>query len=267
MPIAWPRDCAGVTYVNKPYYCQSHLPNTRTGVPLQSFGIAQTYHYAPLHYLPFILRAGALMSKSELRRAGFANSHFRSTSSRQDEARGFADFVHLSTLAHPPILKAKLAGGFPHFEISIASPIIEQHGYLLCRFNIAKTRYFRGALQEPPESRANGKYLGSMALPVASTDDEKRGLLEENNRSAMIEVLVRDRIQLPAPVELTAFSRPDALAIEEIAQSLGVAVSVFLEDSLSYTADDGKRRAVFESITRAMTELDWKGNGLDFDRM
>lgn len=238
-----------------------------TSGPLQSFGIARVYHYAPLHYLPFILRAGALLSKNELRRVGFAHTHFRSTSARQDEQRGFSAFVHTSTLAHPPILKAKLAGGFPHSELSIPVQEVEQRGYLLCRFNIAKTRYFRGALQAPPESRANGKYLRDMALPVAATSDEKWALLEANASRAMIEVLVEDRLLLPQPIEVTAFSKPDALAIEQIADRLAVPVKVYLDESLNYPQNQEKTEAVMESAARAVAEPDWRGGGLDFDRM
>jgi len=75
-------------------------------------GVRALYHYAPLHYLPFIARSAALLSKLGLRREGFPEKHFRSTSYRQDMARGFERFVHLTIDPHPPILQAKLKRGF-----------------------------------------------------------------------------------------------------------------------------------------------------------
>src|SRR5882672_2917564 len=161
-------------------------------------GVAAIYHYAPLHYLPFIARRAALLSKEKLRRAGFSENHFRSTSKRQDISRGFDRYVHLTLDAHPPILQAKLAKGFPHFEIGIPAQAVEQRDYLLCRFNIAKTRYFRGARQAPEESAQNGKYYGDFCLPVARTEMERGDLFAANYGRRMIEVLVEDEIPLSA---------------------------------------------------------------------
>jgi hypothetical protein len=63
---------------------------------LEIYEVERIHHCAPLHYLPFICTSNALLSKPSLRRAGFHLSHFRSTSSRHDVARGFGNFVHLT---------------------------------------------------------------------------------------------------------------------------------------------------------------------------
>ena len=109
----------------------------RTGL-LTSHGVTDVFHYAPLHYILFIALAKALFSKNELRRLGYDLSHFRRTSRHPDEQRGFSDCVHLTLKHFPPILKAKLAGGFPHFEIRVPAEYVEKGTVHLCRYNIAK---------------------------------------------------------------------------------------------------------------------------------
>lgn len=233
--------------------------------PLLASGIKRVFHYAPLHYLPFILRSEHLFSKQELLRLGYQNSHFRRTSAAQDQKRGFAAFVHTTTSAQPPILKAKLRGGFPHIEIAVPTELVEDCDYLLCRFNIAKTRYFRGALQEPLESAENGRYVESLRLPVALTDQERRDLLRLNLGKRMVEVLVRDKLPLSKPVSLTVFSDWDAVIAREVAERLAVQVNIDCDRTLEYPTVSSLRKAVMTCLDLAVTDADWKGNGLDFD--
>ena len=42
---------------------------------LEVAGVREIHHYTPLHYLPFIARAGALLSKPTMRPRGFQDSH------------------------------------------------------------------------------------------------------------------------------------------------------------------------------------------------
>lgn len=69
------------------------------------------YHATPLHYLPHILKSGALYAKSILVAQGIAP---RSTAARRDRMLGLADWVHLSLHPDTPLLRDKLAKGYPH---------------------------------------------------------------------------------------------------------------------------------------------------------
>ncbi len=69
------------------------------------------YHAAPLHYLPHILQSGALYAKSILAGQGIRP---RRSAVRRDTMLGLADWVHLSTRPDTPLLRDKLARGYPH---------------------------------------------------------------------------------------------------------------------------------------------------------
>lgn len=242
--------------------------NTRPlATVLASGGVTTVYHYAPLHYLPFIVRRSALLSKGLLSRAGFSDRHFRSTSKRQDIKRGFASFVHLTLDAHPPILVAKLAKGFPHFEIAIPVHDVEQREYLLCRFNIAKARYFRGALKAPEESPANGKYRDDLALPVARTEQERADLFRLNFGRNMIEVLIPHEISLGSATALRFFHSEDLAIARQVTDTLAVAYRLELDGRVKYTPSSTYKAAVRAGIARALEDETWLGDGLEFDRI
>ena len=69
------------------------------------------YHATPLHYLPHILTSGALYAKSITAGSGIKP---RSSAVRRDTRLGLSDWVHLSTRPDTPLLKDKLARGYPH---------------------------------------------------------------------------------------------------------------------------------------------------------
>jgi len=230
--------------------------------------VTSVFHYSPLHYLPFICRSQKLLSKPELEKAGFAPTHFRSTSSRQDVERGFGNYIHFALDARPPILKAKLAAGFPHFELEIPAGSVEDAGFHLCRFNIAKTRYFRGAKQQPPESPENGRYYQDLALPIAATDEEIEKLFEANFGKRMIEVLVLDRLDLPTQTVIKVFHEDDAVLAKEVIAATGVKWSLSVDGSGSrYPRNARYAKAVSVFIAEALRDTQWAGNGLEFDRV
>jgi hypothetical protein len=240
----------------------------RGGALLSDFGITAVFHYAPLHYLPFIARRRALLSKAELRRLGFGEGHFRSTSAGQDEQRGFSRYVHLSLDAHPPILRAKLARGFPHFEVSVPAGAFTGIDYLLCRFNIAKTRYFRGAKTEPVECARNGRYQNGMRLPVAKSAAERQALLELNYPQTMVELLVLDELPLHNGTSFRFFHSGDFSCAGRVLESLGVAdYQLEIDSQLQYEPAADHHRAVEDAIARALADANWRGSGLEFDRL
>ena len=69
------------------------------------------YHAAPLHYLPHILQSGALYAKSITAGQGITP---RRTAVRRDTRLGLTDWVHLATRPDTPLVKDKLARGYPH---------------------------------------------------------------------------------------------------------------------------------------------------------
>jgi hypothetical protein len=69
------------------------------------------FHAIPLHYLPHLLRDGALYAQSVLAAQGIAP---RATARRRDRMLGLSDYVHLSLVAQTPLLADKLQRGYPH---------------------------------------------------------------------------------------------------------------------------------------------------------
>ena len=69
------------------------------------------YHATPLHYLPHILQSGALYANSVTVGQGIKP---RQSAVRRDKMLGLTDWVHLSTRPNTPLLRDKLAQGYPH---------------------------------------------------------------------------------------------------------------------------------------------------------
>ena len=236
---------------------------------LRDHEIERVYHFAPLHYLPFIARDGELKSKPVLAAEGYSADHFRSTSAHIDEARGFGHYVHLSTVAAPPILSAKLGAGFPHIALELDTGTYEGVLFDLCRFNIAKTRYLRRD-GKPGfcESDANGKYYGSMQIPIARSTEEKQRLLSSRFGDPMIEVLVGDRLPLPNNVRVMAYSQSDRDIACAVLAKLDVDWQVDLAaPPTTYERDKAYGIMVEAFIARALIKPDWRGDGLEFDRV
>ncbi len=228
--------------------------------------VTSVFHYAPLHYLLFIARSKALFSKVELRRLGYDPSHFRRTSRRPDEARGFSNYVHLTLSQFPPILEAKLSAGFPHFEIRIPAKDLEQRDFHLCRFNIARSRYLRRQGKVgPPENRVNGRYYGDKQLPTAETTEECRALLAENLGRRMIEVLVPIRLPLPDDTTLIFFNPEDLKVANDALRSVRLDWNLQLANGASYTRDAQHVANVQRFLRTAEADASWRGDGLDFD--
>lgn len=236
---------------------------------LSEFGIAQVFHFAPLHYLPFIARNGRLCSKPALRKAGFAPSHFRSTSAHLDALRGFGDFVHLSTTSEPPILCAKLQGGFPHFAIAMKTLDLATTAYDLCRFNLAKTRYLRRDGKAGfEESDANGSYYCSLQIPVARSYEEKRRMLSSRRGDPMLEVLIEEELYLPLDVGIRVYSEADQVLAVSALGELAVKWPVLLDrPPVPYTRKPSYVEKVEGFMSKSLANAAWRGDGLEFDRV
>ena len=238
--------------------------------PLVNAGILEVFHYTPLHYLPFIARASALKSKPRLAVEGFAEGHFRSMSRHHDVSRGFGDYLHLTTHPFPPILAAKLAGGFPHVRLAIPTSLLESQEYDLCRFNVAMTRKLRRRGKPGfPESSTNGRYYGAMEIPIAREAADKTALLSHHAaRGDMVEILIRDHFTLSPSIRVETFSRADyQLALRVVTQIRRTWQVRFDEPTSAYPRSAQYASAVLAFAETALNRPDWRGDGLEFDRV
>lgn len=236
---------------------------------LSSSGLAYINHYAPLHYLPWIARDRALLSKTELRKRGFGDSHFRSTSWKQDSSRGFKDYAFLTIDTYPRILNAKLNAGFPHVAISVPAAEVEKTEYSLCRYNIARTRVLKkGNLPGRPEGNGNGRYYNTQQVPVANSDEDRIALLDKHLGVNMIEVLVPGKLWLNHNSRILVYSKKDYKIAKNILlrckRDWGVEL---VEPSGPYNRRDDYGASIIEFVNRCLEDPNWKGNGLDFDRV
>lgn len=234
---------------------------------LSNAGVDRLFHIAPLHYIPFIARSQRLKPKAALRNEGFSETHFRSKSKHLDDKRGFGDYLHLSTVSHPPILEAKLGGGFPHVCISLPVSSLNGMAYDLCRYNVAMTRKLRrnGKLgfQEAPK---NGRYYGDMQIPIARKELERRQLIE-GNQGEMLEVLCKQPIHLNHETIITAFSNEDRQIVQNTLNELEIKWGTLVSNKPNYIASPKYFEACSSFVKAALEDSDWKGNGLEFDRV
>ncbi len=185
-------------------------------------GVTNVFHYAPLHYLPFIVRARALLSKPSLAAAGFPTRHLRSKSRDLDVERGFGCYSHLTLHPDPNILQAKLGAGFPHIKLVIPVAVVESCPYSLCRFNVAMTRKLRregkpGHL----ESETNGRYYPGHQIPIARTAEDQSAMLKAHiSTGTMIEVLVQGDLPLTGFTTVISFSADDQRIVDGVLAAL-----------------------------------------------
>lgn len=226
-------------------------------------------HYSPLHYLPFIARSRALKSKPALIKAGFGNDHFRSKSKQHDVKRGFEEYVFLTLDKSPRIVKAKLAGGFPHIALLVPALAIEQTGFDLCRYNVAMTRRIRRCDGNGwPESPANGRYYDNRQIPIARTTSDVSAMLEAHLGHTMIEVLVRDGLKLPDDTTVVAFCEHDLTIVRDVLTATGSAwKSLVTEAPGPYPRKSVYVTRVEEFVENVLHDPKWRGNGLEYDKV
>ena len=234
---------------------------------LLDHNIQRVFHILPLHYVPFVARSGVLKSKAHLRAEGFSKSHFRSTSKRLDSRRGFGDYIHLSAVREPDILKAKRSAGFPHVALSIPTDIFTEVPFDLCGYNVGKTRILRreGApgYRESPE---NGYYFDRMQIPIARTHQQKLDLIQHRRRDKL-EVLVKYPISLDRMSLFFVFNDQDRTRVDQILQSLGVNWTVEFVAGRTYTAKPEYRQKCNAFIEKSLADSTWRGDGLEFDKV
>jgi hypothetical protein len=237
---------------------------------LSANGVEAVQHYAPLHYLPFIARSRAILSKPSLDAAGFKSTHLRSMSRGQDVARGFGSYAHMTLDRQPRILKAKLGAGFPHFALSVPVASIEAVPFSLCRFNVAMTRHLkRSKKRGAPESNTNGRYYLGHQIPIARTEEDKMAMLAKHlPLGTMIEVLIHGDLTLPDDTSVVCYSEGDTKIARNVLGKIECPWMVELSKPPGdYPRSPVHGKSVDEFIAQAMADPKWRGNGLEFDRL
>lgn len=236
---------------------------------LSDAGVDLVFHYAPLHYLPFIARSSKLLSKPALRDAGFGADHCRSKSSRSDVARGFGKYAFLTIDLHPRILDAKLKAGFPHFGIAVPSSAIDNVDYALSRFNVAMTRRLRrDNMPGWQASSTNGRYYGNQQIPVAKNESDKRELLNVHLNRSMIEVLIENEFTLPDDTKIVVYSDADVILAQDCLNKIKIGWQIEKKSPPSNYGHNKKHRDNVDAfIKKALSDETWRGNGLEFDRV
>lgn len=198
--------------------------------------------------------------------AGFPEFHFRKTSHKADTLRGFSDYVHLTTMEWPPILKPKLSRGFPHVRLRIPSCELPKD-YYICKYNIARSRNSRDSSRPIKESPLNGYYYEDLMVLTAREPEHQIQVLKQSKKF-MIEVLVRDQVILKSETVVECFCERDFYAAQQIAGKLGISIPI-VEKSVnySYPTVETHIRGVTQEIERYFKNTTWKGCGLDFDKL
>ena len=238
---------------------------------LAANGVKCVYHFAPLHYLPFIARSGELLGKPSLKKAGYKGSHLRSMSARHDISRGFGPYAHLTLDNAPRILKAKIGAGFPHIAFAVCAEAVDDAiEFSLCRFNVAMTRYLRrNGRNGFPESETNGRYYTGHQIPIARTEADKNAMLKKYvGTSTMIEVLAHGDVPLPENTNVICYSDQDADLAKRVLAKLGSKWAIERgEPPGAYPHRAKYQKSVREFIDTALANPEWRGNGLEFDRV
>lgn len=162
------------------------------------------YHATPLHYLPHILGCGALYAKSILAAQGIAP---RAGAARRDRMLGLSDWVHLALRPDTPLLRDKLAKGYPHALLVFdrAAVFALPHVALLPYNTKAwRTRAACQPVMEPSEKAA---------LLHAHT---------QTGRCPSLEVLVHYGLDLAPLVELRFVTEDECRMMQELLPALAL---------------------------------------------
>jgi len=94
-------------------------------------------------------------------------------------------------------------------------------------------------------------------------------MLEKHSpANTMIEVLVHGDLVLPDRTEIGCFSDADAKIAQQVLSEVGAPWNVTsIASPGPYPRNAKHVEAITTFIDQALAELDWRGNGLEFDRL
>ncbi len=84
----------------------------------------------------------------------------------------------------------------------------------------------------------------------------------------MMEVLTYDELNLPADTKVVVYSQADGTIAEKVLNVLNVPWSIVLTDAPGeYHRRQDYAAAVSDFIDKALADEEWRGDGLEFDRV
>jgi len=178
--------------------------------------------------------------------------------------RGFGNVVFCATQERFELLEAKLKRGFPHYLIEIPTKQIDHCKYLLCRYNIAKSRVARDSKRKPVLDAKCERYASGLSLPVAIDDEEKFAMLRKWARHTV--VLIEGEISLELGVRVIAFSEEDEAMLMSIKKQTGSDLQIDRSDR-PYRRCPKYVSQIGRFIESAIEEPDWRGSGLNYDNL
>jgi hypothetical protein len=132
------------------------------------------------------------------------------------------------------------------------------------------TRYLRrGKKRGAPESKTNGRYYLSHQIPIARTDEDKTAMLAEHlPLGTMIEVLIHGDQKLPDDTTVLCYSDEDLKIARTVLTKLQSPWAIELSTPpAEYPRSTIHGKSVDDFIAQAMKDPEWRGNGLEFDRL
>ena len=160
----------------------------------------------------------------------------------------------------PPLLRSKLAKGYPHIAIERPTAGVPEDRYLLCRYNIARNR---GSFSESP---ADGFLRDGMGLPTARLPSEKAAMLRAH-RGTCIEVLFSHAVPIPPTATVWTFNAHEADMARAALGRLGSAWGVRCRHPEPPYALDPQTQIASESyLSLSVQRPEWRGTPLEFDR-
>ncbi|GAB2179077.1 hypothetical protein DLREEDagr8_46350 [Dongia sp. agr-C8] len=153
--------------------------------------------------------------------------------------------------------------------IGVPAEAIDSVEYSLCRFNVAMTRFLRrGDKPGFDASPTNGRYYRQHQIPVAQSPNDKAAMLRAHSKTSMIEVLIDGDLPLPNETRVQVYAPEDLQLAERVLATLARPWRVELADPPGpYPRSARYARSVVEFVDRALAEPEWRGNGLEFDRV
>jgi hypothetical protein len=171
------------------------------------------YHAAPLHYLPRIVRDGALYAGSVVAARGIAP---RATARRRDRMLGLADYVHLAPTSRTPLLADKLRRGYPHGLLVFSTSVLDLPGAALLPYN-AKSWHTRAAL-----------------CPV--TDPSERAALwrrhADTGRFPSLEILIKYGLSLGHLEKIALLTAQEHRLLAETLEALTLSAPLVMDPAL-----------------------------------
>lgn len=157
------------------------------------------WHTTPLHYLPYLLHTGAILSAAQLA-AGKHPIRPRPTAIARKTKLGLANYIHLSPKTATPLLSDKLRKGYPHALIAFDRiQVSALPGTALLKFNTKRWAH------------------RDDFVPVTD-DTEKQIIWEEYARGKYpsLEILVADRLEMSLATGLYFANEEEAEIVESI---------------------------------------------------